>query len=236
MFTGIVQAVATVSVLVDKPGLRSFTLEFPPGFCGGLEIGASVSVDGVCLTVTELVGQDAASFDVMQQSLALTTLDTLKVGSRINVERAARDGAEIGGHPLSGHVDFQAVLASVRKPENNHVMRIAVPSPWMRYIFAKGYIAINGASLTVSDANKAEGWFEVWLIPETLRMTTFGEKEVGAALNIEIERSTQVMVDTVRDAVDERLGPLLPALQALLAGRGVDVEALLGTPPDSADR
>ena len=227
MFTGIVQAVATVSVLADKPGLRSFTLAFPRGFCEGLEIGASVSVDGVCLTVTELVGEDGASFDVMQQSLALTTLDTLKVGSRINVERAARDGAEIGGHPLSGHVDFQAVLASVRNPENNHVMRIAVPSPWMRYIFAKGYIAVNGASLTVSDANRAEGWFEVWLIPETLRMTTFGAKAVGDTLNIEIERSTQVMVDTVRDAVDERLGALLPALTGLLRERGVDVDALL---------
>jgi riboflavin synthase len=227
MFTGIVQAVATVSVLVDKPGLRSFTLAFPRGFCEGLEIGASVSVDGVCLTVTELVGDDAASFDVMQQSLSLTTLDALEVGSRINVERAARDGAEIGGHPLSGHVDVQARLASVRNPENNHVMRIAVPSPWMRYIFPKGYIAINGASLTVSDANKAEGWFEVWLIPETLRMTTFGEKTAGAALNIELERSTQVMVDTVRDAVDERLGALLPALTDLLRERGVDVDALL---------
>lgn len=227
MFTGIVQAVATVSVLVDRPGLRSFTLAFPRGFCDGLEIGASVSVDGVCLTVTELVGEDAANFDVMQQSLSLTTLDTLEVGSRINVERAARDGAEIGGHPLSGHVDFQAVLGAVRNPENNHVMRIAVPSPWMRYIFAKGYIAVNGASLTVSDANKAEGWFEVWLIPETLRMTTFGEKAVGASLNIEIERGTQVVVDTIRATVEERLGPLMGPLAELLRERGVDVETLL---------
>jgi riboflavin synthase len=227
MFTGIVQAVATVSALTDKPGLRSFTLAFPHGFCDELEIGASVSVDGVCLTVTELVGEDAANFDVMQQSLALTTLDSLQVGSRINVERAARDGAEIGGHPLSGHVDFQATLASVRQPENNHVLRIAVPPAFVRYVFPKGYIAINGASLTVSDANKAEGWFEVWLIPETLRMTTFGEKAAGASVNIEIERSTQVMVDTVRDAVDERLGALLPALTDLLRERGVDVDALL---------
>ena len=227
MFTGIVQAVATVSVLVDKPGLRSFTLAFPPGFCEGLEIGASVSVDGTCLTVTERVGDDAANFDVMQQSLALTTLGMLAVGSRVNVERAARDGAEIGGHPLSGHVDFQATLASVRTPENNHVMRIAVPAPWMRYVFAKGYIAINGASLTVSDADKAAGWFEVWLIPETLRMTTFGAKVPGDALNIEIERSTQVMVDTVRAAVDERLGPLMAPLAELLRERGVDVETLL---------
>ena len=227
MFTGIVQAVATVSALVDKPGLRSFTLAFPRGFCDGLEIGASVAVDGVCLTVTERVGADAANFDVMQQSLVLTTLGSLALGSRINVERAARDGAEIGGHPLSGHVDFQATLASVRQPENNHVLRIAVPPAWMRYVFPKGYIAVNGASLTVSDANKAEGWFEVWLIPETLRMTTFGQKAAGAALNVEIERSTQVMVDTVRAAVDERLGALLPALTELLRERGVDVAALL---------
>jgi riboflavin synthase len=227
MFTGIVQAVATVSALTDKPGLRSFTLAFPRGFCDELEIGASVSVDGVCLTVTERVGEDAASFDVMQQSLALTTLDSLKLGSRVNVERAARDGAEIGGHPLSGHVDFQATLASVRQPENNHVLRIAVPPAFVRYVFAKGYIAINGASLTVSDANRAEGWFEVWLIPETLRMTTFGDKGPGDTLNIEIERSTQVMVDSVRDAVDERLGALLPALAELLRERGVDVDGLL---------
>jgi riboflavin synthase len=227
MFTGIVQAVATVSALVDKPGLRSFTLAFPPGFTRDLQIGASVAVDGVCLTVTERVGEDGANFDVMQQSLALTTLGALEVGSAINVERAARDGAEIGGHPLSGHVDFQATLASVRQPENNHVLRIDVPPPWMRYVFAKGYIAVNGASLTIAEADRQAGWFEVWLIPETLRMTTFGAKHAGDALNIEIERGTQVMVDTVREAVDERLGALLPALTELLRERGVDVAALL---------
>ena len=218
MFTGIVQGLATVAAITERTGLRTFTLAFPPGFCEGLEIGASVSCDGVCLTVTTLRDGDRADFDVMQQTLTLTTLATLKTGSSINVERAARDGAEIGGHPLSGHVDFKATLAHIRQPENNHVLRIAVPSPWMRYIFAKGYIAINGASLTVAEANKQEGWFEVWLIPETLRMTTFGEKALEVELNIEIERSTQVMVDTVRDAVAEKLGPLMPALEKLLAG------------------
>ena len=99
----------------------------------------------------------------------------------------------------------------------------------MRYVFAKGYIAVNGASLTVAEARRERGgagWFEVWLIPETLRMTTFGDKSVGARLNIEIERSTQVLVDTVRDALDERLGPLLPALEALLHERGLDLDTL----------
>ena len=113
-----------------------------------------------------------------------------------------------------------ATVAAIRQPENNHVLRLAVPQPWMRYIFAKGYIAINGASLTVAEADRKDGWFEVWLIPETLRMTTFGEKESGMAMNIEIERQTQVIVDTVRDAVEERLGPLLPALEKMLATSG----------------
>jgi riboflavin synthase len=226
MFTGIVQGLATVASLTDRPGLRSFELTFPPGFDTGLEIGASVACDGVCLTVTQLPAPGRACFDVMQQSLGLTTLGSLAVGSPLNVERAAKDGAEIGGHPLSGHVDCLGTLLSIRQPENNNVLRIGMPASHMRYVFAKGYIAINGASLTVAEANRQERWFEVWLIPETLRMTTFGARQVGDALNIEIERGTQVVVDTVRDALDERLGPLLPALEKLLAQQGQSVDDL----------
>jgi riboflavin synthase len=233
MFTGIVQGIARVDQIEDRAGLRSFVLQLPAGFDEGLAIGASVAVDGVCLTVTRLPAPGQACFDVMQQSLGLTTLGSLVLGSRLNVERAARDGAEIGGHPLSGHIDFQARLAQVRQPENNHVLRIEVPAPWMRYVFAKGYIAVNGASLTVSEAERRPdggGWFEVWLIPETLRMTTFGDKAEGSTLNIEIERSTQVFVDTVRAAIDERLGPLLPALEALLRQQGQSLDALAAPP------
>lgn len=236
MFTGIVQGVAEVASITDRPGLRSFRLRFPSGFAQDLAIGASVACDGVCLTVTALHGQDEADFDVMQQSLGLTTLGALAEGDHINVERAAKDGAEIGGHPLSGHVDFTATLASVRQPENNHVMRIEVPARWMRYVFAKGYIAINGASLTVAEADRQAGWFEVWLIPETLRMTTFGQKQPGDRLNIEIERSTQVFVDTVRDALEERLGPLMPALEALMRQQGLSTDELTRPPLPAPER
>lgn len=227
MFTGIVQGVARVAAIVDRPGLRSFCLQFPPGFGAGLEVGASVACDGVCLTVTGLPTPDQAEFDVMQQSLVLTTLAALREGSALNVERAAKEGAEIGGHPLSGHVDFKATLVSIRRPENNHVLRIAVPPRWMRYIFAKGYVAVNGASLTVAEANRAEHWFEVWLIPETLRMTSFADKAPGAELNIEIERQTQVFVDTVREALEERLGP---ALDKLLGAAGLSLDELAAPP------
>ena len=97
-------------------------------------------------------------------------------------------------------MDFTATVASIRQPENNHVIRIAVPAPWMRYVFAKGYIAINGASLTVADANKAEGWFEVWLIPETLRMTTFGDKQPetpAAARNAPVNAAADLNVGAI---------------------------------------
>ena len=246
MFTGIVQGVARVAQLVDRPGLRSFRLQFPAGFAEGLAVGASVAVDGVCLTVTALHAVDAgdhaeqagqgaaaADFDVMQQSLLLTSLAGLANGSRVNVERAAKDGAEIGGHPLSGHVDVMGRIVDIRRPDNNHVLQIGLPAPWMRYVFAKGYIAVNGASLTVAEARReadGSGHFEVWLIPETLRMTTFADKPVGALLNIEIERQTQVFVDTVREAMEERLGPLMPVLQQLLREHGVDVDALARPP------
>lgn len=229
MFTGIVQGMATVVGIADRAGLRSIRLRFAPGFDDSLAIGASVAVDGTCLTVTARPAPDEAGFDVMQQSLALTTLGGLVAGSRVNVERAARDGAEIGGHPLSGHIDFMARIAELRRPENNCVLRFAVPAPWMRYVFAKGYIAVDGASLTVAEAwreRDGSGAFEVWLIPETLRMTTFGSKAAGDAVNIEIERQTQVFVDTVRAALDERLGPLLPALEALMRQQGKTVEDL----------
>jgi riboflavin synthase len=224
MFTGIVQGMASVAGIRDGVGLRSFALEFPEGFCEGLTIGASVSVDGVCLTVTRLVSPTSAEFDVMLQSLNITTLGGYVEGSTANVERAAKDGAEIGGHPLSGHVDFCATLEAVRVFDNNHVLRIGIPADFRKYVFAKGYIAINGASLTVAEVNRAEGWFEVWLIPETLRVTGFGQKRVGERLNIEIERGTQVVVDTVREAVQESLGPLLPMLEAMLREKGLSLD------------
>ena len=233
MFTGIVQGTARLQGLQARPGLSTLELALPPGFADGLAVGASVAVDGVCLTVTARPGDDRAAFDVMQQTLSLTTLAALREGDRVNVERAARDGAEIGGHPLSGHVDVMGRIVQLRRPENNCVLRIAVPAPWMRYVFAKGYIAVAGCSLTAAEVRRepdGSGWFEVWLIPETLRMTTFGDKTEGAALNIEIERQTQVFVDTVRDAIDERLGPLKAALEALLRERGSGLDELARPP------
>jgi riboflavin synthase len=227
MFTGIVQGISTIRSISDAEGLRTFTLDFPPDFADGLTVGASVSVDGVCITVTQVLSSSSAMFDVILQSLSVTTLGAFAIGERVNIERAAKDGAEIGGHPLSGHIDFTAQIESVKASVNNRVLRVQVPHPFMRYIFPKGYIAINGASLTVSATDTVAGWFEIWLIPETRRMTTFEQKTVGDWLNIEIERGTQVVVDAVRASVEETLGNLRPALEAFLAQRGAVLEDLI---------
>jgi riboflavin synthase len=214
MFTGIVKGLGRIAGIQRQSGLVTFDIELPSGAETGLEIGASVAVDGVCLTVTSTVGQHA-TFDVMQETLTRTTLRDLSDGSAVNIERAAKDGAEIGGHPLSGHIDCVVAVADVQTPENNRVLTLEVPAPWIRYVFAKGYIALNGASLTVASVDKRNSTFTVWLIPETLRMTTFGEKAGGSRINMEIERSTQVTVDTIRDFLEERLGPLLPQLESM---------------------
>ena len=135
MFTGIIQAVATIENVTDLDGIRTFTIGFPAGFCQDLQIGASVAIDGTCLTVTEILDDYTARFDVMLQSLAITTLGEYQAGTRVNAERAAKEGAEIGGHPLSGHIDFAATLLMVQQYDNNFCYRIGVAPEWMKYIF-----------------------------------------------------------------------------------------------------
>lgn len=215
MFTGIIKGRGIVESVVDSSNFRTITLNLPEGSEVGVETGASISVDGVCLTVTSFSDR-IVSFDVMAETLTRTTLGTLTKGDPVNIERAARDGAEIGGHPLSGHIDCVCKLHSVQRPENNVVMTFEVPPPFIRYIFSKGYIGLNGTSLTVSNVNKSERTFQVWFIPETLRLTTFDQKKEGDSINLEIERGTQVTVDTVREFLEERFAQFLPKLQGLL--------------------
>ncbi len=231
MFTGIVQGVGRIEAVHDHDAIRTFDIEFPVGFCEGLAPGASVAVDGVCLTVTTVLSPTRATFDVILQSLNVTTLSDYAAGQAVNVERAAKDGAEIGGHPLSGHIDFSAQIRQVATFDGNKVLRIGIPPDFTRYMFPKGYIAINGASLTVSEVDREDRAFEVWLIPETRRMTVFEGKNAGDWLNIEIERNTQVVVDTIRLTVQETLGRLQPALEALLLEKGLRLEDLVAPTP-----
>ncbi len=212
MYTGIVQGAVEVTRVDDRPGLKSFSVALPADLLADLEIGASVAVDGVCLTVTAIDGRDVA-FDAIQETQERTTLGRVESGSRVNVERSAKAGAEIGGHELSGHIDGTVRIVEIERDDNNCILTFKAPSEYMKYVFSKGFIALNGCSLTVVDVDRHASTFTVHLIPETLRATTFGEKQTGDDANFEIERKTQVIVDTVRDflrqhAEDGTLGGL----------------------------
>jgi len=225
MFTGIVQGRAHILSAHEAGGVRTFDLQLPALLARGLKKGASVSVNGVCLTVTDPPVKGRVACDAVLQSLAVTTLGNLAVGDQVNVERAARDGAEIGGHPLSGHVDFSAPISKVTRTGRNIVIRIEIPDKFRRYVFSKGYIAADGCSLTVAECDRVQGWVEIWLIPETLSTTTLGTKEAGDRLNVEIERGTQVVVVTVRETFSEAFGKLAPKMSSLLNSAGTDLES-----------
>jgi riboflavin synthase len=211
MFTGIVRGRGKIHKIEKLPGLYKIDVELPAGAEEGVELGASIANDGVCLTVAHINGR-IIRFDVMQETLNKTTLGTLKEGDEVNIERAAKDGQEVGGHLISGHIDTTVEVFKIEQPENNYVIHFKVPPQWMQYIFAKGYIALNGASLTIASVDKANSTFNVWLIPETMRLTTFGLKNVGQKINLEVERTTQVIVETVQRYLDDKLSSLIPAL------------------------
>lgn len=194
MFTGIVQGIAKVTEIIAAPGLSTLVIDFPGSKAEGVSIGASVAINGTCLTVTRQEGT-RLYFDAMQETLRLTTLGELSPGDTVNFERAARIGDEIGGHLLSGHIHTTARLVEIIRPENNVTLWFEIPAEWSHYVFPKGYIAINGASLTIGEVQNNR--FNIHLIPETLRATTFGTVGEGQTVNIEIDSQTQTIVDTL---------------------------------------
>ncbi len=203
MFTGIVKGLGRVSELADRSGLRSLEVTLPEGLGEGLLRGASVSIEGVCLTATEIAG-DRVRFDAMAETLERTTLGRLVVGSPVNVERSYRVGDEVGGHIVSGHVTGTATITDVATTPTNHVVTFAVDPSWMKYLLPKGFVALDGCSLTVSDIDRVASTFRVWFIPETMRLTTFGQKGVGDRVNLEIDSRTQTIVDTVEHYLASR--------------------------------
>jgi riboflavin synthase len=198
MFTGIIRGKFPIVFLEDKPGLRQFDIALSPELIDGIKFGASIAVDGVCLTAARFSGNHVG-FDAMEETMRKTTIGQFKQGDQVNIERSARMGDEIGGHIMSGHVSTMAKIIAVETPENNKVMTFKLDPIWMKFIFSKGFIGLDGASLTVVEADKQKCTFQVWFIPETLRLTRFGEKTVGDHVNVEIDSGTQTIVETIEN-------------------------------------
>ena len=199
MFTGIVQSQAEVIAIISKINAIRLKIALENSLIVNLEIGASVSINGVCLTAVEFGRLDDASsfisFDVIDETLRVSNLADIEIGTMVNVERSLKIGDEIGGHMLSGHVHTQATVVNRIDSQDNCTISFTIAPEYQKYIFAKGFISINGISLTLG-AEVAET-FSVHLIPETLSRTNLQHVLVGDKVNIEIDQQTMTIVETI---------------------------------------
>lgn len=202
MFTGIVQGTGKI-VHIHQPSadFRSHTVALPEHMAHNLQIGASIAHNGCCLTITQINGNQA-TFDLMAETLAKTNLGSLKTGDSVNLERAARFGDEIGGHPMSGHIIATTPISRIEHSAHNRTLYFRLPPQLAAYILPKGFIGLDGCSLTIGDVTAHE--FNVHLISETLQRTLFGSRQAGDSINIEIDAQTQAIVDTVERVLAQR--------------------------------
>ncbi|MEV2220885.1 riboflavin synthase [Nocardia vinacea] len=194
MFTGIVEELGEIVATEELADAARLTIrgKLVTSDAGH---GDSIAVNGVCLTVVDVVDGDSFTVDVMQETLNRSSIGGLGTGSRVNLERAAALDSRLGGHLVQGHVDGTGTVLARTPSENWEVVRISLPDAIARYVVEKGSITVDGISLTVSglgitDAPAADGnrdWFEVSLIPTTLSMTNLGAAAVGTKVNLEVD-------------------------------------------------
>ena len=199
MFTGIVHGTGEIISTSSHNTVTSFDIRLPD--VTNLNIGASVSINGVCLTVVA-IESDIIQFDIINETLERTNLGDLIVGDFVNIERSLKFGDEVGGHILSGHIFGTGIISSKTKTGNQMSLSILAPPVMRKYLTEKGYIAIDGISLTVGKVNS--GLFDLHIIPETMRLTTLESKNVGDVVNIEIDSNTQLIVETIERLLAER--------------------------------
>ena len=184
VFTGIVEELGEVIGKENLTDAARFVIRGPV-VTADAGHGDSISVNGVCLTVVEVLAGGAFSADVMKETLDRSSLRGVDVGSHVNLERAAALNSRLGGHIVQGHVDGTGHVIARTPSEHWEVVRIALPTALSRYVVEKGSITVDGVSLTVSDLG--HDWFEVSLIPTTLQLTTLGRARVGADVNLEVD-------------------------------------------------
>lgn len=196
MFTGIVKAIGKIHALEKEGSILRYAVCFPPEMLLALELGASVSIDGVCQTVVS-IRSPLVWFEAIEETVLKTTFSEMVIDQRVNLERSAKIGDEIGGHLLSGHVYGTAEIFNIKE----NIYTFSCSKNWMKYLFSKGYIAIDGISLTLVEVDRQQGHFSVHLIPETLKRTTLGEKKAGKRVNLEFDSLTQAAVETLENLV-----------------------------------
>lgn len=198
MFTGIVQTQARVAQLNDREQFRQLTVQVSPEYLQHVALGASIAINGCCLTVVAFTA-DTVSFDIIDETLRLTNLGALSEGSLVNFERSLKVGDEMGGHYVSGHIHCTGTVVKRERSADNLALWIEFPEQFKPYVLAKGFISVNGASLTVGQVESNR--FSLHLIPETLRLTNI---ETADVVNLEFDQQTMTIVETVERVLAQR--------------------------------
>ena len=200
MFTGIVQTKASVVAITQSEGVKRLVLSVSGQYLRQLDIGASIAVNGCCLTVVhyelgmkDVVGQ--VHFDIIDETLRLTNLGELQQGHQVNLERSVTFGTELGGHIVSGHIHTTAKVQTIEHTGDNCFFYLTLEPKWLNYILHKGFVCVNGASLTIGDVT--DQGFYLHLIPETLGVTNLGLLSEGSLVNIEVDQQTYTIVETI---------------------------------------
>jgi riboflavin synthase len=186
MFTGIIKSKGVVIAFAKNV----LEIEAEKNIFAGLELGASISVNGACLTITKIDG-NKASFDVMDETINLSNLKNIKANSVVNLEPAMKLGDSIDGHMVQGHVDTTSEILNVKKEESQTILRISLPENFRKYSALKGSITVNGVSLTISMLERE--YFEVSLVKHTLENTNLGLLEKGSIVNLEFDQMAKYL-------------------------------------------
>ena len=205
MYTGIVQGTARVLSVHPEPGHNRIVLAQESSLFDNVEIGASVSVNGTCLTVVAY-SADTATFDISHRTAEITTLKHLNINDRVNIERSHRTGDENGGHALYGHVESTAQVVSWQQLGETVTAQLQLDASTFAYMFKKGFVGLHGCSLTIDRLDEDQHTLTVNLIPQTLALTNLSSLQVGDRVNVEIDQTTRTLVDTLQ----KTLARLLP--------------------------
>ena len=204
MYTGIVQGTAQIQSVHLHTGHKTIVLVQHASLFDNLDIGASVSVNGTCLTVTAY-SSDTATFDISHRTSEITTLKDLSINERVNIERSHRVGQENGGHALYGHVESTASIVSWTPLGETVTAVFQLDKATFAYVFKKGFMGVHGCSLTIDSLDEAMLTLTVNLIPQTLALTNLSSLQVGDRVNLEIDQTTRTLVDTLQRTMT-RLG------------------------------
>ena len=200
MFSGIVQTVGKIESIKDKNHIKTIRIETHGDYLEDIAIGQSVSVDGVCLSLVKK-NNEYCEFEAVEETINRTTLGSYKQGTKVNLEKSLKFGDTVGGHFVSGHIHTRGRIVEVELVGESKNILVEIEEKWIKYLTEKGYISVNGASITIGKVSK--NTFYIHLIPETLKTTNLDDLIYDNYVNLEFDQSTIAIVDTTERLINQ---------------------------------